>query len=163
MKVLILSFITFVFLILDTSFIVFFDFNNYYPSIVSLYFFVYSLNDEKYGITFFALFVGFLQDIFFNNGFGVNIFLNLVLGLLVYYLSVKYNKNKYILSVFLITGVSLLKSFLVIIYMNIAFGINIHIVKLVYEFVYTFVLLLFMYPIFNIMFRSKLFRKILEF
>lgn len=163
MKVLILSFITFVFLILDTSFIVFFDFNNYYPSIVSLYFFVYSLNDEKYGITFFALFVGFLQDIFFNNGFGVNIFLNLVLGLLVYYLSVKYNKNKYILSVFLIAGVSLLKSFLVIIYMNIAFGINIHIVKLVYEFVYTFVLLLFMYPIFNIMFRSKLFRKILEF
>ncbi len=163
MKVLILSFITFVFLILDTSFIVFFDFNNYYPSIVSLYFFVYSLNDEKYGITFFALFVGFLQDIFFNNGFGVNIFLNLVLGLLVYYLSVKYNKNKYILSVFLISGVSLLKSFLVIIYMNIAFGINIHIVKLVYEFVYTFVLLLFMYPIFNIMFRSKLFRKILEF
>lgn len=163
MKVLILSFITFVFLILDTSFIVFFDFNNYYPSILSLYFFVYSLNDEKYGITFFALFVGFLQDIFFNNGFGVNIFLNLVLGLLVYYLSVKYNKNKYILSVFLIAGVSLLKSFLVIIYMNIAFGINIHIVKLVYEFVYTFVLLLFMYPIFNIMFRSKLFRKILEF
>lgn len=163
MKVLVLSFITFVFLVLDTSFIVFFDFNNYYPSIVSLYFFIYSLNSERYDITFFALFVGFLQDIFLNNGFGVNIFLNLVIGLLVYYLSIKYNRNKYILSIFLIASASLLKSFLSIIYMNIAFGINIHMIKLLYEFVYTFVLLLFMYPIFNVMFKSKLFRKILEF
>lgn len=163
MKVLVLSFITFVFLVLDTSFAIFFDFNDWYPSIVSLYFFIYSLNNEKYGITFFALFVGFLQDIFFYNGFGVNIFLNLVIGCIVHYLSVKYNKNKYILSIFLVASASLLKSFLVIIYMNIAFGVNIYIVKLLYEFVYTFVVLLFMYPIFNSMFKSKLFRKTLEF
>ena len=76
MKVLVLSFITFVFLVLDTSFAIFFDFNDWYPSIVSLYFFIYSLNNEKYGITFFALFVGFLQDIFFYNGFGINILLS---------------------------------------------------------------------------------------
>ena len=163
MKVLVLSFITFVFLVLDTSFAIFFDFNDWYPSIVSLYFFIYSLNNEKYGITFFALFVGFLQDIFFYNWFGVNIFLNLVIGFIVHYLSVKYNKNKYILSIFLVASASLLKSFLVIIYMNIAFGVNIYIVKLLYEFVYTFVVLLFMYPIFNSMFKSKLFRKTLEF
>lgn len=163
MKVLVLSFITFVFLVLDTSFAIFFDFNDWYPSIVSLYFFIYSLNNEKYDITFFALFVGFLQDIFFYNGFGVNIFLNLVIGFIVHYLSVKYNKNKYILSIFLVASASLLKSFLVIIYMNIAFGVNIYIVKLLYEFVYTFVVLLFMYPIFNSMFKSKLFRKTLEF
>lgn len=163
MKVFVLFFITFILLILDTSFIVFFDFNNYYPSVLSLCFFIYCLNNEKYGITCLALFIGFLQDVFFYNGFGINIFLNLVIGLSLYFLSVKYNRSNYMLSVFLISCVSLVKSFLVIIYMNIVFKVNILIVTLLYEFIYTFILLLFMYPIFNSIFKSKLFKKMLEF
>lgn len=163
MKIFILCLITIILLVLDTSFIPFLGFNNYYPSLLSIYCCVYCFNNEKYNVTLFTVFVGFFQDVFFYNGFGINIFLNLIIGLILSKLSNKYNKNKFILSTLLITFSLLLKSLLITLYVNIALKINVNVIKFYYEFLYTFILVLFTYPLFNSIFKSKLFEKKLEF
>lgn len=163
MKYCILFIITFILAILDTSFMPHMSIGNFYPNLLTLYFFIYCLNNEKYSITFFAVYVGFIQEIFFNNSFGVNIFLNLSMGLILLYLSNKYNKNKYILSVFIITVVCMFKNLLVSLYVFIFLGVNVGIFRILNEFTYTFIILLFLYPISNVVFRSKFFRKALEF
>ena len=163
MRIFVLCLTEIVLLVLDKSFIPFFDFNGYYPSLFALYFCVYSLNNEKYNVTLFSIFVGFFQDVFFYNGFGINILLNLIVGLILSKLSNKYNKNKFIVYVLLITFSLMFKSLLITLYINIVLKININVSVFYYEFLYTFVLVLFMYPIFNSIFKSKLFEKKLEF
>lgn len=163
MKIFILFLITFILSILDVSLIPFFDFNGFYPSLLSLYLFVYSINMEKYDIVFYSLLVGFFQDLFCYNGFGLNIFFNLVLGLTLFYLSAKYNKSKYVLSVLIIVSFAVLKNFFIALYMNLFLNTNIKFFMFIYDFIYTFILMLFLYPIFNSIFKSKLFRRGLEF
>lgn len=163
MKVLVLFLITFFLSVFDVSLMPFFDFKGFYPSLLSLYFFVYSMNSEKYNIVYFSVLVGFFQDLFFFNGFGINIFLNLVMGLSLFYLSIKYNKSKYILSVLIVVSFAVLKNIFISLYMNLFFNVNFVLIKFVYDFLYTFTLMLLLYPIFNNMFKSKLFRKGLEF
>ncbi len=163
MRIFVLCLTEIVLLVLDTSFIPFFDFNGYYPSLLTIYYCVYSLNNEKYNVTLFSFFVGFFQDVFFYNGFGINILLNLIVGLILSKLSNKYNKNKFIVYVLLITFSLMFKSLLITLYINIVLKININVSVFYYEFLYTFVLVLFMYPIFNSIFKSKLFEKKLEF
>lgn len=163
MKIFILCLITCILSILDVSLMPFFDFRGFYPSLLTLYFFVYSVNVEKYDIVFYSLLIGFFQDLFCHNGFGLNIFLNLVLGLNLCYLSVKYNKSKYILSVLIIVSFAVLKNLFISVYMNLFFNTNINFLMFIYDFIYTFVLMLFLYPMFNSIFKSKLFRKGLEF
>lgn len=163
MKHFVLFMIAIVLFILDTSFMPYMSFKNFYPSLLTLYFFIYCLNNEKYSITFFALYIGLIQDIFFNNSFGLNIFLNLSIGLILLCLSNKFNKDKYILSIFVVTVVSVFKSFVIVIYVFIFLKINANIIGMFYEFIYTFVMLIIIYPIFNAMFKSRLFKKTLEF
>ncbi len=163
MKVFVLCLVTFILSVFDISLMPSFDFRGFYPSLLSLYFFVYSMNSEKCNIVYFSVLVGFFQDLFFSNGFGMNIFLNLVMGLSLFYLSVKYNKSKYIVSVLIVVSFAVLKNIFISLYMNLFFNVNLILAKFVYDFLYTFVLMMLLYPIFNNMFKSKLFRKGLEF
>lgn len=163
MKYFILFIVTFILSILDTSFMPYMSFGDFYPSLLTLYFFIYCLNNDKYSITFFSLYVGVIQEVFFNNSFGLNIFLNLSIGLMMLYLSNKFNSHKYILSVFVVTAVSMFKNLLISMYVFIFLKINISIIGMFHEFIYTFIIVLFIYPISNVIFKSKFFKKTLEF
>ena len=111
MKFLLLFIIGIFFFLLDISVIPLFTINGSYTSLTSVYFFICCMNIEKYEIVYFSVVIGFLQDVFFINGFGVNIFLNIILGVLFYYVSIKYNKNKYFLSVLIVSIFCIFKIF----------------------------------------------------
>ncbi len=163
MKFLII-FISSIFLfILDISFMPFFDINGFYPSLLIIYFIIFCINSDKDEIFYFSIFSGFMQDIYFGNGFGLNIFLNIILGVLCYYVATKYNRNKYFLSVFIISIIYILKSLLISGYLFLFFGIDISILKFIIEFIYLFILVSCFYPLVDKLFKSKLWKKSLEF
>lgn len=163
MKLLILCGISIVLFILDTSFMPLFNIHEAYPNLLTMYFLIYCMNSEKYEILGFALFTGFLQDVFFYNGFGFNIFLNLVLGTLLHYVSIKYNKNKFVISVLVISVFLVLKSFIIYFYLRIFFGIHRSFLILIYEFLYSLVIVVCVYPLVDKLFNSKFWKKSLEF
>lgn len=163
MKVFILILISIILLIFDVSLLPFFGIGEIYSSSLSIYFFIYCVNNEKYGIVFLSLFVGFLQDIFFHNIFGVNMMLNMIIGVVLYFISIKCNRNRKLFYIFIISFASIVKSLLIILYLLISSKINFNVFDLAYEFAHAFLLSLFMYPVFNSMFNNKLFKKILEF
>lgn len=163
MKFFILFIITLFLFVIDISVMPNFKLINYYPSLLTMCFFIYCLINDKYEITYLAIFVGFVQEIFFHSIFGINIFLNLCIGLGLFKMVNKYNSKNHILSIFFLLMSLFVKNFFIRIYMFIVFKINAVTLNLFYEFIYTLLLLLFVYPIFNVLFRSKLFKKTLEF
>lgn len=157
-----LSIVLFLFIV-DISVMPNFRLMNYYPSILILFFYVYCFENNKYEIICLSIFVGFMQEVFFHNIFGINIFLNLCIGLILFNLANKYSSRNYILCIFFLLTASFIRNLFIRIYMFLIFGISIGALNLFYEFIYTLLLLLFVYPIFNILFRSRLFKKTLEF
>ncbi|AID44360.1 Rod shape-determining protein MreD [Candidatus Arthromitus sp. SFB-mouse-NL] len=121
------------------------------------------MNIEKYEIVYFSVVIGFLQDVFFINGFGVNIFLNIILGVLFYYVSIKYNKNKYFLSVLIVSIFCIFKSFITNIFLMIFLGVGISGLYMIYELIYIFVFSAFLYLFLGRIFKGRLFKKSLEF
>lgn len=163
MKIFVLILISTVLLILDTSFLPFFSFDGFYSSLLTVCFFVYCVNNEKYNIVLFSLFTGFLQDVAFYNGFGINILLNLIGGVVLYFISVKCNRNRKFIYILIISFMTVLKSLSMVMYAAVFFGINFNVMGVVCEFIHAFLLSLFMYPMFNSIFNSKIFKKVLEF
>lgn len=149
--------------VIDVSVMPNFALNNFYPSLLSMCFFIYCLINEKYEIMFLSLFVGFMQEIFFHKIFGINIFLNLCIGLIISKVVKKFSFKSHVAYIFLLTIALIARDFLIRLYMFIVFGINFNGLNLLGEFIYTFLLLVFVYPTFNVLFRSKLFKKTLEF
>lgn len=149
--------------IIDISCMPFFNVYGVYPSLLNIYFFIYCMNMEKYEIFYFSVIIGFLQDIFFYNGFGVNVLLNIILGIIFYYVSMKYNKNKYLLSIFIVSSLSVIKSFLINVFLKISFGMDMNILGLFYELIYSIFVSIFIYAVLDKFFKSKLFKKTLEF
>lgn len=163
MKFLLLFVLGVFFFLLDISAIPIFAMNGSYTSLTSVYFFICCMNIDKCEIVYFSVVLGFLQDVFFLNGFGFNIFLNIILGVLFYYVAIKYNKNKYFLSVFIISIFCILRSLITNIFLTIFLGVDICGLYVVYELIYIFVFSAFMYWVLNKMFKCKLFKKSLEF
>lgn len=163
MKIVVLFLITIFMFILDVSVLPFFTINGYYPSLLSLFFFIYSLNNDKVDIFCFSILVGFFQDVFFYNGFGINILLNLLLGILVYYLLKRYSTSKHIISIFFVICAYVLKSVFIFMYLFLLYGLKLELNQILYEIIYAFIVLLVIYPLLNWLFKSKLFKKVLEF
>ena len=163
MKFLLLFIICIFFFLLDISVIPLFTINGSYTSLTSVYFFICCMNIEKYEIVYFSVVIGFLQDVFFINGFGVNIFLNIILGVLFYYVSIKYNKNKYFLSVLIVSIFCIFKSFITNIFLMIFLGVGISGLYMIYELIYIFVFSAFLYLFLGRIFKGRLFKKSLEF
>ncbi len=162
MKLVIVILLTFILLVVDVSFLPFFRFDGVYSSALTIFIFVYCMNNEKYGITCLSLFSGFLQDVYFHNVIGVNMLLNLVLGNVVYLLSTKCNKNKHVFYIFIISILHVCRGMFINLYL-VVMGYSISLLNIFYEFLHVFVLSLFMYPMLNGIFKSKLFKKALEF
>lgn len=163
MKKVVLLLITLILFVLDVSVLPFLTIGGYYPSLLSLFFFIYVLNNDKVGIFYFSIVVGFFQDVFFYNGFGINTLLNLLLGILVYYLLKRYSTNKHIISIFFVVCAYMLKSFFIFIYLFLMYGLKVKFIQVLYEVIYVFIVLLIIYPLLNCLFKSRLFKKALEF
>lgn len=163
MKLLIIFSVSIVLFILDISFMPLFNIHEAYPNLLTMFFLIYCMNSEKHEILLFSLFTGFLQDIFFCNGFGFNIFINLVLGIFLYYVSIKYNRNKRVVSILIISIFLSLKSIITYFYLKLFFGVDRNIIILIYEFLYSLVIVSCVYPLVDKLFNSKLWSKSLEF
>lgn len=78
-KILTLFFLCVLFLVLDNTLVPFFAIKGYYPSILLLFSIFYSvINGSREGV-WIGVFSGALQDLYFFNGFGVNIFANMLI------------------------------------------------------------------------------------
>lgn len=66
-------------LIIDNTLLPYYSINGSYPSLVFVFAIAYSIIEGKERSIFMGVVSGFLQDIFFFSGFGVNMFLNLIL------------------------------------------------------------------------------------
>ncbi|BAK80891.1 hypothetical protein [Candidatus Arthromitus sp. SFB-rat-Yit] len=163
MRFVVLFVLSVFFFILDISLIPIIATNGVYTSLANIYFLMCCMNIEKHEVVYFSLIIGFFQDIFFTNGFGFNIFLNISLGILFYYVAMKCNKNKYFLSVSIISIFSALRSLITSIFLSIFLGIGINWLYLIYELIHIFIFSAFIYLLLNKMFKGKLFRKSLEF
>ena len=69
-------------LIIDNTLLPYYSIENIFPSLLFTFAIAYSIIKGKEEAIFIGVVSGFLQDIFFFSGFGVNLFLNMLLCLL---------------------------------------------------------------------------------
>jgi rod shape-determining protein MreD len=71
-KISLLVFLTFVFFILDNTFMPFIAIKGYYPSLLFLFCICYSIVNGSWEGMWLGMISGMLQDIYFTNAFGIN-------------------------------------------------------------------------------------------
>lgn len=112
-KLLTLIALVLVFFILDNSFIPFFSFRGYYPSILFLFIISFSIiNGPKDGVII-GICSGILQDLYFFNGFGVNTLVNMLICALAGLIGTVIFKEKYIIPIIASFLLCILKGLLV--------------------------------------------------
>ena len=79
MKRLYLIIILIVLLIIDNTLLPYYSIKGSFPSLLFVFAIAYSIIRGKEEAIFIGIVSGFLQDIFFFSGFGVNLFLNMLL------------------------------------------------------------------------------------
>ena len=77
-KVLIVMLLSLIFLILDNTLMPFLSIKGVYPSLLILFILSYSIINGSWEGLWIGIFAGFLQDIFFFNGVGLNSFANMI-------------------------------------------------------------------------------------
>ena len=82
MKRLYLIIILIVMLIIDNTILPYYSMDGAFPSLLFTFVMAYSIIKGKEEAVFIGVVSGFLQDIYFFSGFGVNLFLNTILCLL---------------------------------------------------------------------------------
>lgn len=82
MKRVYLIIVLIVLLIIDNTLLPYYSIRNVFPSLLFVFAMAYSIIKGKEEAIFIGIASGFLQDIFFFSGFGVNLFLNMLLCLL---------------------------------------------------------------------------------
>lgn len=82
MKRIYLIIVLIVLLIIDNTLLPYYSIRNVFPSLLFVFAMAYSIIRGKEEAIFIGVVSGFLQDIFFFSGFGVNLFFNMLLCLL---------------------------------------------------------------------------------
>ncbi len=109
MKKLYLIIILIVLLIIDNTLLPYYSIQGSFPSLLFTFAIAYSIIEGKEKAIFMGIVSGFLQDIFFFSGFGVNLFLNMLLCLLCAKIGESIFKENRLVPVLTALGISLLK------------------------------------------------------
>lgn len=102
-------------LIIDNTIMPYYSINGAFPSLLFVFTIAFSIINGKWDAIFMGIVSGFLQDIFFFQGFGVNMFVNLLLCVLAAEIGenfLKENKIIPIISCFIISSLKVIVVFL---------------------------------------------------
>jgi rod shape-determining protein MreD len=144
MKRLILVLLSVLFFILDNTLIPFFAVKTYYPSVLFLFAVFYSMLNDKWEAIWIGVLSGFLQDVYFNNIFGINALINMLVCLLASELGKSIFKEKSLIPVVSSFFLSGIKELLLFIFLYVlGYKSDIHV--LVYNSLYTMIIAIFMY------------------
>lgn len=119
-KVLTLFFICVLFFILDNTLVPFFAIKGYYPSLLIVFCFLYSIFNGSMEGLWLGIFAGMLQDLYFFYGFGINGFSNMLVCAAAGYIGTGIFKEKALIPIVSSFGLSFVKGILVysILYIN---------------------------------------------
>lgn len=149
-KVVILTILIFALEVLDNSMVPFFSVYGYYPSLLFLFVISYSIINDRWSALKVGLISGALQDLFFINGFGVNMLVNMLLCVLAGEIGRNLFKEKKLIPILTILGLTFLKGILVYIILYFI-GIKVMLYSSVFVAIYSFVLAIFVYkPIYKL-------------
>lgn len=128
MKRLYLIIILIILLIIDNTLLPYYSIKGSFPSLLFIFAMAYSIIRGKEEAIFIGIVSGFLQDIFFFAGFGVNLFLNMLLCFLCAKIGESIFKENRLVPALTALGVSILKVLgVVIIFKLFSQTINIHV------------------------------------
>lgn len=113
MKRVVLIGVAIILLVLENAVLPFYSFRGAYPSLLFVFAIAYSIINGKKEAVFIGIVTGFLQDIFFFQGFGINIFCNLLLCVLASYIGEGIFKQNRLIPVFSSFVISILKIVLI--------------------------------------------------
>jgi rod shape-determining protein MreD len=143
-KVLTLIILIFVFTIADNSIMPFLAVYGYYPSLLFIFALSYSIINDRWSALGIGIITGVLQDIFFINAFGVNTLVNMILCVLAGEIGRNLFKDKRLIPVCSIFGLTLLKGILILIILNIL-HIQMNAYNIINIAIYSFIVAIFMY------------------
>lgn len=109
MKKWVLILISLVLLILDNSLMPFLAIKGSYPSLLFIFIIAYSIINGKSEGVFIGVVAGLMQDVFFDNSFGINTLINMLLCLLAAIIGENIYREKKFIPVISIIFISILK------------------------------------------------------
>ncbi len=124
----VISLISIILLILDNSFIPFFSIKGVCPNLLFTFAITYSFLKKKEDALFIGLLSGFLQDIYFFGGFGVNCLTNMILCITASAIGSMIVKNKRavpVLSMFIITMAKFTALSVILYFMDMNIGLGV--------------------------------------
>lgn len=143
-KLIILVFFCVLFLILDNTLIPFFAVRGYFPSLLLLFAICYSIVNGSWEGIWIGILSGALQDIYFYNGFGINILVNMLVCVAAGFIGNGIFKEKSLIPVMSSFVLSLIKGILVF---AILYVIKVYtpFERILYNSIYTTIVSVFMY------------------
>lgn len=113
-KVLTLIGITLLLTILDNSFVTFFAIKSVYPSLLFIFVICYSIINGEVEAIMLGVFSGFLQDIYFFHGFGINMLVNMLVCYIAAIIGKSIFKEKSFVPIIMTLLLSLFKGILIL-------------------------------------------------
>ncbi|OFI07228.1 rod shape-determining protein MreD [Clostridium acetireducens DSM 10703] len=143
-KVFILGGLSILFSILDNTCVPFFAIKGFYPSLLFVFVICYSIINESWEGIWIGVTAGLLQDIYFNSSFGMNLFTNMIIGIIAGYIGKNIFKQKGLIPIVACFFLSILKGLLilVILYIN---KISISFASIFFSSIYNMIIGIFMY------------------
>ncbi|MGL5634002.1 MAG: rod shape-determining protein MreD [Sarcina sp.] len=144
MKRIILVLICILLFILDNSVMPFLGISGVYPSLLFVFVILFSTINGYWDAVILGSVSGILQDIYFSHIFGINAIINLALCLIAAYIGDTIIKNRIIIPVVTVAGLTAVK-FIIILLIGKALSLSVPIENIVILVIYNFVMALVMY------------------
>lgn len=144
MKRIILVLICILLFVLDNTVMPFLGIAGVYPSLLFIFVILYSTINGYWDAIILGSISGILQDIYFTHVFGINALLNLILCLIAAYIGDTIIKNRIIMPVLTVAGLTIVK-FIVILGLSKSLVLNVPIENLFIMVIYNFIMAIVMY------------------
>ncbi|MGL4453608.1 MAG: rod shape-determining protein MreD [Sarcina sp.] len=144
MKKIVLILICILLFVLDNSIMPFLGIGGVYPSLLFVFVILVSTINGYWDAIILGSISGILQDIYFAHVFGVNALINLILCLIAAYIGDTIIKNRIIIPVATVAGLTAVK-FIIIMFVGRALALNVPIENLIIMVIYNVVMAIVMY------------------
>lgn len=145
-KIFTISFLLIALMILDNALMPFISIKGVYPSLLFLFVISYSIINGSKSAVILGVFSGLLQDIYFIDGVGINMLLNMIMCLIAAYIGSTIFKDKIIIPALTSILLMLLKGILILIVLYIL-GHHVYLKVILYRSIYSIPFAFFMYRI----------------
>lgn len=145
-KIFTISFLLIALMILDNALMPFISIKGVYPSLLFLFVICYSIINGSKSAVILGVVSGLLQDIYFIDGVGINMLLNMMMCLIAAYIGGTIFKDKIIIPALTSILLMMLKGILILIVLYIL-GHHVYLKVILYRSIYSIPFAFFMYRI----------------